>query len=186
MPACCPYSDAASEREDNPNFFKMVEGFFHRSANVMEDKLVEDIHESEEQKYNRMSGILRIIKPCNHVLSVSFPIWQDDCFWEVIKGYPTQQSQHRKPCKGGIQYKTNVSVDEVKALALPVTYKCAVVNVPFGRAKASVKINSKNYSDNELEKITGRFTMELAKKGFICPGIDLPEPDMNTGEQEMS
>jgi glutamate dehydrogenase (NAD(P)+) len=81
----------------------MVEGFFDRGASIVEDKLVEDLRtrDSEEQKRNRVRGILRIIKPCNHVLSVSFPIWRDDGSWEVIEGYWAQHSQHRRPCKGG-------------------------------------------------------------------------------------
>uniref|UniRef100_A0A8C7H2K4 Glutamate dehydrogenase n=1 Tax=Oncorhynchus kisutch TaxID=8019 RepID=A0A8C7H2K4_ONCKI len=150
-----------SEQPDDPNFFRMVEGFFDRGAAIVQDKLVEDLksRETPEQKMKRVKGILRIIKPCNHVLSVSFPIKRDNGEWEVVEGYRAQHSQHRTPCKG---------------------------DVPFGGAKAGVKINVKNYSDNELEKITRRFTIELAKKGFIGPGIDVPAPDMSTGEREMS
>uniref|UniRef100_A0A803V801 Glutamate dehydrogenase n=1 Tax=Ficedula albicollis TaxID=59894 RepID=A0A803V801_FICAL len=164
---------AVRRREDDPNFFKMVEGFFDRGASIVEDKLVEGLRtrESMEERRHRVRGILRIIKPCNHVLSVTFPIKRDNGEWEVIEG---------------IRYSMDVSVDEVKALASLMTYKCAVVDVPFGGAKAGVKINPKNYTDNELEKITRRFTMELAKKGFIGPGVDVPAPDMSTGEREMS
>uniref|UniRef100_A0A8D2APU7 Glutamate dehydrogenase 1, mitochondrial n=1 Tax=Sciurus vulgaris TaxID=55149 RepID=A0A8D2APU7_SCIVU len=163
-------------------------GFSDSGTSIVEDELLEDLktQESEEQKQNWVRGILRIIKPCNHVLSLSFPIQCVDGSWEVIEGYRAQHSQHHTPCKGGIHYSTDVSVDEVKALASLMTYKCAVVDVPFGGAKPGVKINPKIYTDNELEKITRRFTMELAKKDFIGPGIDVPALDMSTGEWEMS
>lgn len=96
------YSQAA-DRDDDPNFFTMVEGFFDRGATIVEDRLVETLktRESPEQKKKRVRGILRIIKPCNHVLSVSFPIKRDNGEWEVIEGYRAQHSQHRTPCKGG-------------------------------------------------------------------------------------
>lgn len=101
----CPrrhYCEAAN-KEDDPNFFKMVEGFFDRGASIVEDKLVEGLRtrESMEERRHRVRGILRIIKPCNHVLSVSFPIKRDNGEWEVIEGYRAQHSQHRTPCKGG-------------------------------------------------------------------------------------
>ena len=89
--------------EDDLSFFNMVEGFFDRSASIMEDKLVEDLktQETEEQKQNLVHGILHFIKPCHHVLSLSFHIRHDDSSWEVIEGYWAQHSQHRTPCKGG-------------------------------------------------------------------------------------
>uniref|UniRef100_A0A6I8QSV4 Glutamate dehydrogenase n=1 Tax=Xenopus tropicalis TaxID=8364 RepID=A0A6I8QSV4_XENTR len=169
------YSHAVNG-DDDPNFFKMVEGFFDRGAGIVEDKLVEDLRtrETEEQKRLRVRGILRIIKPCNHVLSVSFPIKRDNGEWEVIEGYRAQHSQHRTPCKGGIRYSTEVSVDEVKALASLMTYKCAVVG-KFWFKKNNLNIIKQDW-----------FTIELAKKGFIGPGIDVPAPDMSTGEREMS
>ncbi len=131
-------------------------------------------------------GLLEQIKCCNSVYHMNFPIRRDDGSVVVVKAWRAEHSHHKLPVKGGIRYSRHASEDEVVALASLMTYKCALVDVPFGGAKGAVQINVRNFSDAELQRITRRYTYELIRKNFIGPGTDVPAPDYGTGPREMA
>jgi len=131
-------------------------------------------------------GLLSQIKACNSVYRMQFPLKRDDGTIEVINGWRAQHSVHRLPTKGGIRFAPQVDEDEVSALAALMTYKCALVDVPFGGAKGAVRVDRSKYSDAELERITRRYTYELFAKNLIGPGMDVPAPDYGTGPREMA
>lgn len=131
-------------------------------------------------------GLLEQIKQCNSIYKFNFPLKNDDGTYQVITGFRIQHSHHKLPVKGGIRYSTHVDEEEVKGLAALMTYKCALVNVPFGGAKGGVSIDPGKYTESQLERITRRYTAELIKKKFIGPALDVPAPDYGTGAREMA
>jgi glutamate dehydrogenase (NAD(P)+) len=197
-------SGAPPGATDDPKFYSMVLEFTESAADILEQQLLEDTevelgrHEaikkaqrdaakrSVEQKKMTIKGIFDFMLPCKSILETNFRVRMDDGSLKVFSGYRAQHSHHRLPTKGGMRYAPDVDMDEVKALAALMTWKCSVVDVPFGGAKAGITIDSKKYSDREMERVTRRFTQKLNKHGFLGPAIDVPAPDMYTGEREMA
>lgn len=158
-----------SGNEQHHNFLASVDHYFNKATALT------DYHE----------GLIGQIKVCNSLYSMQFPIRTEDGY-KVIQAWRAQHSHHKLPVKGGIRYSEDANADEVVALATLMSYKCAIVDVPFGGAKGAIKVDPKKFTDAELEKITRRYTHELIKKNFIGPALDVPAPDYGSGPREMA
>lgn len=128
--------------------------------------------------------VIEYIKLSHSVIQVTVGVKIKNTICNFI-GWRAVHSEHRLPSKGGIRFSSDVSQDDTEALAALMTYKCAVVNVPFGGSKGSLKINPNNYSEKELRLITKNYATKLAKKGFLNPALNVPAPDIGTSEKEM-
>jgi glutamate dehydrogenase (NAD(P)+) len=131
-------------------------------------------------------GLLEQVRACNSAIRMRFPVKEDDGSIRVVEAFRAEHSYHRLPTKGGIRFSQHVTLDETIALASLMTFKCALVGVPFGGAKGGVCINPRTISDGFRERLTRRLTAELIRKNFIGPDIDVPAPDYGTGEREMA
>jgi len=156
---------------------------------VVEDLNLNNIVASQFDKAARLTdhpkGLLNQIRICNNVYMIQFPVKFGKRF-EMFRAWRAEHSHHKKPLKGGIRYSRLVDQEEVMALAALMTYKCAIVNVPFGGSKGGVQVQTRKYAPEQLEKITRRFAAELIKKRFLGPGINVPAPDYGTGPREMA
>ncbi len=129
-------------------------------------------------------GMSKVLRTPSKEITVHIPVQLDDGRLEVFTGYRVQHSVARGPGKGGVRFAPDVTLDEVRALAAWMTWKCAVVNIPFGGAKGGVICDPRLLSDFELERITRRYTAEILP--FLGPTRDVPAPDMNTNDQTMA
>ena len=152
-----------------PSFRESVDLMFNRAVRLM------DLSPGLEEK----------IRVCNSTYTVRFGVRLRGAI-HTFTGYRSVHSEHMEPVKGGIRYALGVHQDEVEALAALMTYKCALVEVPFGGSKGGLRIDPREWNENELELITRRFTYELAKRDLINPSQNVPAPDMGTGEREMA
>lgn len=130
-------------------------------------------------------GTIEAIKSCNAVLKVQFPV-KIRGRTQTFTGWRAVHSTHRLPAKGGIRYAPYANQNEVEALAALMTYKCAIVDVPFGGSKGALVIDPEQYNRDEMELITRRFALELIRKGFLSPATNVPAPDVGTGQREMA
>ena len=129
-------------------------------------------------------GLRRVLRTPNRELTVTFPVIMDDGRTEVFTGHRVQHNVARGPAKGGIRYSPQVTLGEMRALSMWMTWKCAVVNLPFGGAKGGVCCNTKEMSLREIERLTRRYTTEIAF--LIGPASDIPAPDMYTDSRVMA
>ena len=154
-----------------------VEGGFQTSVRGMFDRAARALDVPDD--------LVETIRECKSVIELRFPVRLRGKY-RTFRGWRAVHSEHRLPAKGGIRYAPFVDQHEVEALAALMTFKCALVDVPFGGAKGGLAIRPEDYTAEELEQITRRFAQELAERGYISPSRDVPAPDIGTGENEMA
>lgn len=163
-------SKEITEFGEEPRFLEQVQMNFDKAA-----------------KYTRMTPQLReFIRSCYSLIRFNIPVKRDDGTIAVIKCYRAQHSHHKLPTKGGLRLSPTINTQEIEALASLMSYKLAACNLPFGGAKGGIKIDPADYSEKEIQRIIRRYTLELAKKGFIGAAVDVPGPELGSNPQIMN
>ncbi|KAI4463374.1 glutamate dehydrogenase [Holotrichia oblita] len=181
------------QEDDNRSFTDMIQFNFHKARVVVEQKLIENLkHQKNTRPLNmierrrKVRNIMSYLEHCDSILELNFPIRRDDDTYEIIKGYKAMHKCHKMPVAGGLRFDKSVTRDSMFALSSLMTFKCATVGIPFGGGGGGISIDTTKYSVDELERITRRYTMELAKKGHLGPELDIIGPDMYTNDREMA
>uniref|UniRef100_A0A7R9JRQ1 glutamate dehydrogenase [NAD(P)(+)] n=1 Tax=Timema genevievae TaxID=629358 RepID=A0A7R9JRQ1_TIMGE len=183
---------------ENPSVIDMVNFHYHRGCELLHDHLVEmlrkDYFLSDSERIRKVQDVLRLIQPCKNVLRVCFPVQLDSGRHEMFTGYRVQHGTHRAPCKGarsvttptGIKLAASIDVEDLKAMAALTSFKAACAAVPFGGAKSGLVVDIKRYNAHEIERIVRRFALELFRKGFAGPAVDIFSPCSSCGPREMA
>ncbi|MFY9573444.1 MAG: Glu/Leu/Phe/Val dehydrogenase [Blastocatellia bacterium] len=165
----------------------MPSAYVDDAKEIKEENPFESMMQRFDEAASRLNldpNIYKILRWPNRELTIYIPVMMDDGNYQVFTAYRVQHNFARGPAKGGVRYSPDVSLDEVRALAAWMTWKCAVVNIPFGGAKGGIICDPREMSPTEIERLTRRYTAELLD--FIGPERDVPAPDMNTNEQTMA
>mmetsp|Transcript_38941 Transcript_38941/g.98186 ORF Transcript_38941/g.98186 Transcript_38941/m.98186 type:complete len:527 (+) Transcript_38941:1343-2923(+) len=183
--AVCPQQTVPMSTTPNPR------GLGEQSTNPLADEhsfvdCVSDYFDTAAQHTTHAAPILREIKLCDTSFSFRFPLKRADGSVEQIQAYRSHHSYHRRPCHGGIRFAPFVSEDDVRGLAALNTFKCSIMDVPFGGAFGGVVVDPNQYTVDELEALTRTYAMELSKKHYIGPGVDVVAPDLGTHKREMA
>ncbi|GJQ86633.1 Gdh [Trypoxylus dichotomus] len=181
------------QENDNRTFWDMVQYNFHKARVVVEQKLIENLNHRrnqiplpENKRRVKVRNIMAYLENCDSLLEMHFPVKRDNGTYQLIKGYRTMHKCHKMPVIGGVRFVKSATRDAMNGLAALMTYKCATVGIPFGGASGAICVNPNDYSIREMERITRRYCVELVKKGFLGPELDVLGPDMNTAEREMA
>src|SRR5919205_2870808 len=156
----------------------------HIAASINPWQVAQHQFDLAAERLNLDPGLRRVLREPRRELTVHFPVKMDDGSVQVFTGYRVQHNLGRGPAKGGIRFHQDVSIDEVRALATWMTWKCSVVDIPYGGGKGGIIVDPKHLSIGELERLSRRFVTEI--QGIIGPERDIPAPDVNTNSQIMA
>ena len=177
----------------NPSFHDMVQYNVHKARVIVEEKLIESLKHNKAlnlvdpmMRKTKVKNVMTYLEKYDTLLEINFPIKKDNGSYEMMVGYRVHHKGHRLPFKGGLRYDENITKDDMIALATLVTFKCASMDVPFSGSYGGIAVDPRKYSENELERITRRYTIELMRKGCLGPELDVPNCDIGTSQREMA